>query len=289
MSRTKPTTPRNISDVSSHVAADVRVAQRLERDAAPGVRLRELLREARRDGAELGLRGRRSRRPASAVRRPTAWAPRARGGGLPDRAHRPDAAAPDQPEVLGHDAHDREERAVEPELAADDRRVARRSACASRPRSSPRRSRACSRPRRRTCGRRPALTPSTSKMPAVTHWRDTVSAFPSAPAITMPPTLGVKPATPSKLRLRASQSRRFERRGVVARSPRSSPGSRPGGPGSPNGSGRSSVASTSAKIALLAPMPSASVTTATSGERRRACAAGGTRRSCRVAARRATG
>ena len=40
--------------------------------------------------------------------------------------------------------------------------------------------------------------------------------------------------------------------------------------GSPNGSGRSSVASTSAKMALLAPMPSASVSVATSvkpGER----------------------
>ena len=46
-------------------------------------------------------------------------------------------------------------------------------------------------------------------MPAVTHCRDTDSALPSAPAITMPPTPGVKPATPSRLRLRTPQSRRF--------------------------------------------------------------------------------
>ena len=43
-------------------------------------------------------------------------------------------------------------------------------------------------------------------MPAVTHWRDTVSALPSAPAITMPPTLGVKPAIFSNVRLRSFQS-----------------------------------------------------------------------------------
>ena len=55
---------------------------------------------------------------------------------------------------------------------------------------------------------RPAIgvTPSTSKMPAVTHCRDTVSALPSAPAITIPPTLGVKPAIFSNVRLRAFQS-----------------------------------------------------------------------------------
>ena len=58
---------------------------------------------------------------------------------------------------------------------------------------------------------RPAigLTPSTSKMPAVTHWRDTVSALPSRPAITMPPTFGVKPATFSNVRLRSFQSSMF--------------------------------------------------------------------------------
>jgi hypothetical protein len=40
----------------------------------------------------------------------------------------------------------------------------------------------------------------------VTHCRDTVSALPSAPAITIPPTLGVKPAIFSNERLRAFQS-----------------------------------------------------------------------------------
>jgi hypothetical protein len=98
----------------------------------------------------------------------------------------------------------------------------------------------------------------------VTHCRDTVSALPSAPAITIPPTLGVKPATFSNVRLRAFQSIMLsgdpKLRGMVAvfsqiDTRRS---------GSPNGSGRSSVASTSAKIALLAPMPSARVSVATS-------------------------
>ena len=58
---------------------------------------------------------------------------------------------------------------------------------------------------------RPAIvvTPSTSKMPAVTHCRDTVSALPSRPAITMPPTFGVKPAIFAKVRLRPFQSSMF--------------------------------------------------------------------------------
>ena len=55
---------------------------------------------------------------------------------------------------------------------------------------------------------RPAIgvTPRTSKIPAVTHCRDTVSALPSAPAITIRPTLGVKPAIFSNVRLRVFQS-----------------------------------------------------------------------------------
>jgi hypothetical protein len=55
---------------------------------------------------------------------------------------------------------------------------------------------------------RPAIawTPSTSNSPAVTHCLETVSAWPSAPAITIPPTLGVKPAIFSNVRLRAFQS-----------------------------------------------------------------------------------
>ena len=50
------------------------------------------------------------------------------------------------------------------------------------------------------------VTPSTSNIPAVTHCRETVSAWPSAPAITIPPTLGVKPAIFSNVWLRAFQS-----------------------------------------------------------------------------------
>ena len=104
-----------------------------------------------------------------------------------------------------------------------------------------------------------ALTPSTSKTPAVTHWRETVSAVPSAPAITMPPTPGTNPAMRSNVRVRSFQSRRLS--GATPsrcdRSVCSQIITRRSGSG--NGRGRSSVASTSAKIALLAPMPSASV------------------------------
>ena len=53
------------------------------------------------------------------------------------------------------------------------------------------------------------VTPSASKMPAVTHCLDTVSAWPSAPAITIPPTLGVKPAIFSNVWLRDCQSSRL--------------------------------------------------------------------------------
>jgi hypothetical protein len=58
---------------------------------------------------------------------------------------------------------------------------------------------------------RPAIgfTPRTSKIPAVTHCRDTVSAVPSLPAITIPPTPGVNPAIFSNVRLRAFQSSMF--------------------------------------------------------------------------------
>ena len=99
-------------------------------------------------------------------------------------------------------------------------------------------------------------------MPAVTHWRETVSALPSRPAITMPPTFGVNPAIFSNVRLRAFQSSMFGGDArllgfvpdvsqiVTSRS------------GWAYGSGRSSVASTSAKIALFAPIPNASVVTA---------------------------
>ena len=54
-------------------------------------------------------------------------------------------------------------------------------------------------------------------MPAVTHWRGTVSAVPSAPAITMPPTPGTNPAIRSNVRLRWFQSARFSGDTAVAR------------------------------------------------------------------------
>ena len=105
-------------------------------------------------------------------------------------------------------------------------------------------------------------TPKTSKNPDVTHWRDTLSGAPSAPAITMAPTFGAKPAMPSKVRVRSRQSMRFggDTRLRDPLSVRSASITRRSGWCA--GSGRSSVASTSAKMALLAPMPSASVAAA---------------------------
>ena len=104
-----------------------------------------------------------------------------------------------------------------------------------------------------------ALTPSASNTPAVTHWRETVSAMPSAPPITMPPTPPMNPAIVSKLRLRSPKSSRLlgETRSCADEDVRSEIITTRSGSGI--GSGRSSVASTSAKMALLAPMPSASV------------------------------
>ena len=107
-------------------------------------------------------------------------------------------------------------------------------------------------------------------MPAVTHCRDTVSALPSRPAITMLPTFGVKPAIVSNVRLRAFQSSMFggdaNPRAVASDFSQIVTSCR----ASPYGSGRNSVASTSAKIALLAPMPSASVSDRHQREGRRA-------------------
>jgi hypothetical protein len=121
-----------------------------------------------------------------------------------------------------------------------------------------------------------ALMPSTSKIPAVTHWRGTVSAMPSTPAITMPPTPGTYPAIRSNVLARSFQSRRLSgdtplRGDIGVRSQIITSRS-----GSVNGRGRSSVASTSANMALLAPMPSASVIAATHAK-------AGARRSCRTA------
>ena len=106
-------------------------------------------------------------------------------------------------------------------------------------------------------------TPSTSKNPDDTHCRGTVSAEPSTPRITMPPTPLVNPAVAVIDGLPASQSLRLSgdtplREPLCVRSVSTTTWS-----GSRNGSGRSNVASTSAKIALLAPMPSASVSAAT--------------------------
>jgi hypothetical protein len=119
-----------------------------------------------------------------------------------------------------------------------------------------------------------ALTPRTSKNPAVTHWRVMVSAVPSLPFMTMPPMLGMNPAINSKVRLRSFQSAML--RGETAlrdeRSVRSQIITRRSGSG--KGKARSKAASTRAKMALLAPMPSASVVTATSAK-------AGARLSCR--------
>ena len=96
-------------------------------------------------------------------------------------------------------------------------------------------------------------------MSAVTHCRDTLSGRPSALLITIPPTLGAKPPIAAKLRLRPAQSSMFN----GDASPRDVVGVRSQArticAGSGNGSGRSSVASTNAKMALLAPMPRAIV------------------------------
>ncbi len=98
-------------------------------------------------------------------------------------------------------------------------------------------------------------------MRAVTHWRETVSALPSAPAITMPPTPGEKAAIASNVRVRALQSVML-RGDTNARLCPLVSWIATRRCGSAKGNGRSSVASTRAKIALLAPMPRARVVTA---------------------------
>jgi hypothetical protein len=111
---------------------------------------------------------------------------------------------------------------------------------------------------------RPAIAgmPSTSKNPAVTHWRATLSALLPTPLITMAPTPPAWPAKPSKARVRWFQSARFSGDtgvrddGVCSHAFTSRSGS-------PSASGRSRAASTRANIAPLAPIPSASVSAAT--------------------------
>ena len=111
---------------------------------------------------------------------------------------------------------------------------------------------------------RPAIgfTPRTSKKRGVTACPGTLSAAPSAAVSARG--LCRKAAIDSKLRVRSLQSAKSagltEIRGVSFRRSHTAISRS----GAVNGSGRSSVASASAKIALLAPIPSASVSTATS-------------------------
>ena len=178
---------------------------------------------------------------------------------------------PSSSKVLRHDADDRPQRSVEADLAADDGRIGVEARAPERLAQHDDVRRASPRPRRRNV--RPAIgvTPSTSKMPAVTHCRDTVSALPSR--------AGHHHAADARREagdlLERAAARvpveHVERRDVAPRGRRrcvSQIVTRRSG--SPYGSGRSSVASTSAKIALLAPMPSASVSVATQREGRRA-------------------
>ena len=126
-----------------------------------------------------------------------------------ERPHGPEAGPAKDLEAPGDDADDGPQHPVQLDVAA------RRSAGSRLKRDS--QSASLITTTRRRCASssarnvRPAigLTPSTSKMPAVTHWRETVSALPSRPAITMPPTFGVKPAIFSNVRLRAFQSSMF--------------------------------------------------------------------------------
>ena len=124
-------------------------------------------------------------------------------------------------------------------------------------------------PCRSSSGRnvRPATgtTPSTSKNLVETLWRSTLSTVPSgASSNGPPPSPSVMAAIASNERFRSSQSRRLtrpadDRAFVPVRSQIITRRS-----GSAYGRERISVASASENIALLAPMPSASVSAATS-------------------------
>ena len=184
------------------------VVQRLERDAAALVGLRELLRQPAGDGVEVGL-GRLDR--DAGFRRPTTWkmyAPRARGGTLTSDRIAQMLRLPQDLEVLRHDADHRK--------SVPSKRISRPTTPGSALKRVRQNASLITTALARVASSsaenvRPAIgvTPRTSKIPDVTHWRATVSALPSAPAITMPPTLGVKPAMFSNVRLRAFQSSRL--------------------------------------------------------------------------------
>jgi len=113
---------------------------------------------------------------------------------------------------------------------------------------------------------RPATgrTPSTSKNRVVTNCRSTLCSVPSVPSSKGPPPIPMLiPPNPSNVRVCSSRSRRVTgdtgtRGNVGARSHTMTRRS-----GSGYGRGRINVASASANMALLAPMPSASVIAAT--------------------------
>ena len=125
ISSTKPTTPRKSIDVRRSSRADQRVVQRLERDAAARVRLRELARQPVGDGRHVGVAPPRCVTPG--FRRPidlTGRAARAPRAERPDRMQRPDAgrgrAAANS---FGTTPTTVYGVAIEPDVAADDARV----------------------------------------------------------------------------------------------------------------------------------------------------------------------
>ena len=116
---------------------------------------------------------------------------------------------------------------------------------------------------------RSGLTPRTSKNEAVTVWPGMISGVPSAPVIVGPPPVpGIQiAAIDSNVLLRVAHSRKFSnsiRLRACCCGPHSSTITRRSG--SRNGSGRNKAASARANIALLAPMPSASVSAAASAK-----------------------
>ena len=172
---------------------------------------------------------------------------------------------PEQLKVLRHDADHGPQRPVEPDLAADHGRVGVESRAPERSLITTTFARFASSSAGETSGRQSASTPSTSKMPA----RDPLARDGFGVAVRA----GHHHAADARREAGDLLERAAAR---VPVEPCSSGDAKPRAivalvsqivtsrSGSPKGSGRSSVASTSAKMALLAPMPSASVSVATS-------------------------
>ena len=108
----------------SQIAADERVVQRLERDAAARVGLRELARQPGGDRRQVGSAAARSSRPASAARPPRRRTRRARAAaGAGSDASPRCCCARCSWKSSGTTPTTRAQLAVEPDLAADDGRV----------------------------------------------------------------------------------------------------------------------------------------------------------------------